>query len=148
MLSILEPCKIGYYSNNGNEPCYACPIGTYQDKEGQSMCNVCPSGQMTLTANSTSLNQCTARDLIVKFLNGTVNLFTIQSNIVSLKHCFYSQVMFLFVLLVRIVLLVFWVGFENFSIGNLLTLPLPYLLLIPLPYLFHRVRNRTSFISI
>ena len=71
-----------------------------------------------------------------------------HSNIVSLKHCFYSQVMFLFVLLVRIVLFVFWVGFENFSIGNLLTLLLPYLLLIPLPYLFHRVRNRTSFISI
>jgi len=51
-------CEPGYASWTGIDPCYPCPLHTYQFQRGQKFCHKCPDGTNTASKASTSYNQC------------------------------------------------------------------------------------------
>nr|AZA15238.1 fibropellin-1 [Anisakis pegreffii] len=48
----------GWFSQNGLQPCIACPFGFYQSKTAQWTCDRCPEGTTTFHQNATSIHQC------------------------------------------------------------------------------------------
>ncbi|VDK45152.1 unnamed protein product [Anisakis simplex] len=53
-----EECMPGWFSQNGLQPCIACPFGFYQSKTAQWTCDRCPEGTTTFHQNATSIHQC------------------------------------------------------------------------------------------
>ncbi|XP_053395851.1 sushi, von Willebrand factor type A, EGF and pentraxin domain-containing protein 1-like [Mercenaria mercenaria] len=53
-----EKCAEGYVSRTGLQPCWPCPIGTYQPKGGKSSCIKCPANSDTAQTASTQISQC------------------------------------------------------------------------------------------
>ncbi|KAF8785452.1 Sushi like protein [Argiope bruennichi] len=53
-----SPCKPGFYSDTGLEPCSLCDFGFYQNQHKQNACEICPDGTTTKRKGSTTLGQC------------------------------------------------------------------------------------------
>ncbi|KHN86624.1 Sushi, von Willebrand factor type A, EGF and pentraxin domain-containing protein 1 [Toxocara canis] len=53
-----EKCMPGWFSQNGLQPCIACPFGFYQPNAGKTKCIRCPEGTVTLQSSATTLLQC------------------------------------------------------------------------------------------
>jgi len=68
----IDLCKKGYWSIDGfdsleNQACILCSIGTYQDQFGGTECKQCPSGYTTISAGSTSKDDCGTRPTVSSF---------------------------------------------------------------------------------
>lgn len=51
-------CPTGQMTNENNDGCVECPIGTYQNATAQSFCYPCPGDGLTFGTGSTSRNSC------------------------------------------------------------------------------------------
>ena len=71
-------CNAGEVSETGLEPCYPCPLGSYQPEFGQTFCLKCSPGMVTNTTGSSNINNCyeepTVQELEVK---ADINLHTL-----------------------------------------------------------------------
>ncbi|XP_053380920.1 uncharacterized protein LOC128549009 isoform X2 [Mercenaria mercenaria] len=61
----IKLCSPGFISSTSMEPCFACPVGTYQPLLGQTNCESCPYGTATNKTNSTSVGKCGAFDIFI-----------------------------------------------------------------------------------
>ena len=52
------PCKTGYVSKTGLQPCFPCPRGYFQPQIGQSSCFLCPNNGKTDSTGSKSMLAC------------------------------------------------------------------------------------------
>ena len=53
-------CAPGYYSPNGEEPCYPCEVGEYSDTFGALSCQPCEAGKFANTTGSEQCQDCPA----------------------------------------------------------------------------------------
>ncbi|XP_053380137.1 sushi, von Willebrand factor type A, EGF and pentraxin domain-containing protein 1-like [Mercenaria mercenaria] len=61
----IKLCSPGFVSRTSVEPCFACPVGTYQPYLGQTSCETCPYGTATNGTNSISVEECGAFDIFI-----------------------------------------------------------------------------------
>ncbi|KAL5012152.1 hypothetical protein ScPMuIL_010703 [Solemya velum] len=52
------PCRQGYVSDTGFEPCNACSLGFYQNSGGRTDCLPCPDGLTTTTEGAHTVEYC------------------------------------------------------------------------------------------
>lgn len=57
----LGPCQPGTYSTTAFEPCFACPLNTYQDRSTRKQCLKCPPGLYTWKVGSNSSSDCVGK---------------------------------------------------------------------------------------
>ncbi|XP_053380916.1 sushi, von Willebrand factor type A, EGF and pentraxin domain-containing protein 1-like [Mercenaria mercenaria] len=59
----IKQCSPGFVSITSMEPCFACPVGTYQPRLGQTKCESCPNGTATKETNSITAEECDIFDI-------------------------------------------------------------------------------------
>ncbi|XP_053388959.1 sushi, von Willebrand factor type A, EGF and pentraxin domain-containing protein 1-like isoform X2 [Mercenaria mercenaria] len=59
----IKQCSPGFVSSTSMEPCFACPVGTYQPRLGQTKCESCPNGTATKETNSITAEECDIFDI-------------------------------------------------------------------------------------
>ena len=57
-----EVCAAGTRSDDGLQPCTACPKGKYQNMLAQSECKPCPAGRTTIRIGSTTMFDCSEHE--------------------------------------------------------------------------------------
>ena len=57
-----QKCASGTYSDNGLEPCNACPRNFYQPLEGKMTCDECPTSNRTINEGAIDISSCQAID--------------------------------------------------------------------------------------
>src|SRR5262249_37310790 len=53
-----QPCSPGSFSGSGNEPCFPCSLGSYQDQSGQTSCTQCGLGTFSDTEGAAVCSPC------------------------------------------------------------------------------------------
>ncbi|XP_053380914.1 sushi, von Willebrand factor type A, EGF and pentraxin domain-containing protein 1-like isoform X3 [Mercenaria mercenaria] len=61
----IKLCSPGFVSSTVMEPCFACPVGTYQPLLGQTKCESCPYGTATKETNSITAKDCDTFDIFI-----------------------------------------------------------------------------------
>ena len=56
--SLAAPCGPGLASKNGVDPCFPCPLGSYQPIPAMNFCHKCPPSETTDEISSTSVEDC------------------------------------------------------------------------------------------
>lgn len=57
-----KPCKAGYFSSSGLEPCSPCPVNFYQPNIGQQKCLECANNTMTKETGRFAEAHCKSLD--------------------------------------------------------------------------------------
>lgn len=70
----LGPCQPGTYSTTAFEPCFACPLNTYQDRSTRKQCLKCPPGLYTWKVGANSSSDC-----VGKSEKNTINLLSFNN---------------------------------------------------------------------
>ena len=85
LILFLDPCKPGFYSATGLDPCESCPKGQFQNDFGRTSCKQCPEKTTTSKRGAVHIQDCQGKTSITDCASLANPLALLFISLV--KHC-------------------------------------------------------------